>query len=84
MEEKERVITVGRTIIKVKWSTYKGKRGLDVRKWFNSRETGKLVPSRKGIWIPEDAADEVAQAINDLTGKPSWERKSVAELEAMK
>lgn len=51
-------------IIRVEKKEYKGYEFIDVRKYYES-EDGKWLPTKKGIALSPDIAEEVAQAILD-------------------
>ncbi len=59
-------ITSGKNVIRVQKSEYKGYEFLDVRKFYKDEETEEYKPTKKGIAIPLDVADEVADAIKEV------------------
>jgi len=57
-------IKTGKNTIRVQKSEYKGYEFVDVRKFYEDDE-GELRPTKKGIALPLDVADEVADAIKE-------------------
>lgn len=61
-----KVVENGKGAIVVQWSEFKGRKGLDIRKFYTDRESGELKPTRKGIWIGEGQVNDVFNAMQDL------------------
>ena len=57
-------IKIGSGIIRIKKSEYKGFTFIDVRKYYEAEES-EFKPTKKGIALPLDVADEVADAIKE-------------------
>ena len=39
--------------LKIQFKTYKGKKYIDIRKWFLERKTNEVLPTKKGISLSE-------------------------------
>ncbi len=59
-------IKSGKGLIGVQKNEYKGKVYIDIRKFYEDRDTGEWKPTRKGISIPINLAEEVAESIREL------------------
>ena len=59
-------IKYGKSVIRVQKTIYKEKTYLDIRKYYLEEETEEYKPTRKGITIPIELAEEVKTAINDV------------------
>ena len=51
--------------IRVAFSTYKGRRVVDVRVWYLPRTGGDYLPTRKGITIDADKLPELVAAMTE-------------------
>ena len=51
--------------IRVAIDTYKGRRVVDIRLWFQPTGSAEYVPSRKGVTFDTDKLPELSQAIAD-------------------
>lgn len=58
-------IKSGSSAIRVEKKEFKGKKYIDIRKYYRDRESEKqeLLPTKKGIFIPIDLVDKVIKAI---------------------
>jgi len=54
----------GMNPIVVAKSEFRGYEGIDIRKFYYD-ESGKLRPTRKGIWIRVEFIDEIIEAIQE-------------------
>ena len=54
-------IQVGSGIIRVQISEFEGKKYLDIRKFYLDKETDEYKPTRKGISLNTDIAEEVLE-----------------------
>lgn len=61
-----KIIESGSMKIVVQWSEFNGRLGMDIRKFYQDKETGEMKPTKKGIWIGEDQVGEVFTAFQDL------------------
>lgn len=52
-------------ITKISFSIFKGKKLLDIRKWFQSKNTGDLEPSKKGISLNKDTFINLFKLLED-------------------
>lgn len=57
-------ITTGKGLIRVQKNEYKGKFYLDIRKFYEDKDTGDWKPTKKGISLPIDLVTQVVEAIN--------------------
>ena len=51
--------------IRVAIDTYKGRRVVDIRLWFQPAGSAEYVPSRKGVTFDTDKLPELSQAMAD-------------------
>lgn len=59
------VLDVGRDLLVVRANTYKGRKSLDIRRFW---DTGKeWAPSGKGVSVPEDKVGDFLEALRDPT-----------------
>ena len=52
-------------ITKLSFSVFKGRKLLDIRKWFQSKDTGDLEPSKKGISLNKDTFINLYKLLED-------------------
>jgi hypothetical protein len=52
-------------ITKLSFSVFKGRKLLDIRKWFQSKDTGDLEPSKKGISLNKDTFVNLYKLLED-------------------
>lgn len=52
-------------ITKISFSIFKGKKLIDIRKWFQSKDTGDLEPSKKGISLNKDTFINLFKLLED-------------------
>ena len=45
--------------LKIQFKTYKGKKYIDIRKWFLERKTNEVLPTKKGISLSEHQFEDV-------------------------
>ncbi len=64
MAKEPKDIKVGSGIIRVQKSEYKGYEFIDVRKYYEAGE-GEFKPTKKGIALSLDVANEIAEAIKE-------------------
>ena len=49
---------------KISLNLFKGKKLIDIRKWFESKSTGELEPTKKGISLNQDAFNDLWNFFN--------------------
>tara|TARA_E500000178_G_scaffold350591_1_gene409878 strand:+ start:21 stop:623 length:603 start_codon:yes stop_codon:yes gene_type:complete len=49
---------------KISLNLFKGKKLIDIRKWFESKSTGELEPTKKGISLNQDAFNDLLNFFN--------------------
>jgi len=59
-------IEYGRSRIEVKQIEFKDRKFIDVRKYYPDNETDEWKPTRKGIAIPLDQANKIANFIKEV------------------
>lgn len=52
-------------ITKLSFSVFKGRKLIDIRKWFQSKDTGDLEPSKKGISLNKDTFVNLYKLLED-------------------
>ena len=55
-------IKYGKSVIRVQKTIYKDKTYLDIRKYYLEEDSGEFKPTRKGITIPIELAENVLKA----------------------
>ena len=60
-------IKYGKSVIRVQKTIYKDKTYLDIRKYYLEEETEEYKPTRKGITIPIELAEQVKTAVDEVT-----------------
>jgi hypothetical protein len=64
-------INNGKGLIRVQKNEYKGKYYIDIRKFYEDKDSGEWLPTKKGISIPIDLAQKIIEAITKETTSPS-------------
>jgi hypothetical protein len=59
-------ITSGKGVIRVQKNEFKGKHYIDVRKFYQDKDTEEWKPTRKGISIPVDLVEEIIEALKTI------------------
>lgn len=59
-------IEIGSGIIRVSKTTYKEKEYIDVRKYYQDKDTGEWKPTRKGITFNPELKDKVIEGLQQL------------------
>jgi len=59
-------IKYGKSVIRVQKTIYKEKTYLDIRKYYLEEDSGEFKPTRKGITIPIELAENVEMAIDEV------------------
>jgi len=60
-------IKYGKSVIRVQKTIYKDKTYLDIRKYYLEEETEEYKPTRKGITIPIELAEQVKTVVDEVT-----------------
>ena len=60
-------IKYGKSVIRVQKTIYKDKTYLDIRKYHLEEETEEYKPTRKGITIPIELAEQVKTVVDEVT-----------------
>jgi len=60
-------IKYGKSVIRVQKTIYKEKTYLDIRKYYLEEETEEYKPTRKGITIPIELAEQVKTVVDEVT-----------------
>lgn len=68
--------------IKIQIKTYKGKKYLDVRKWYLDRKTNEILPTKKGISLSEYQFEDVITLLSrDKDKITKWFQERIQENE---
>ena len=68
--------------IKIQTKTFKGRKYLDIRKWFLERKSNELLPTKKGISLSEYQFEDIIAIISQEKDKISkWFKEKISEEE---
>ena len=66
--------------LKIQFKTYKGKKYIDIRKWFLERKTNEVLPTKKGISLSEHQFEDVISILSKDKEKISnWFQEKIDE-----
>lgn len=70
--------------IKIQIKTFKGRKYLDIRKWFLERKSGEVLPTKKGISLSEYQFQDIINIITKEKEKISnWFKEKITEHEVV-
>lgn len=70
--------------IKIQIKTFKGKKYLDIRKWFLDRKTNEILPTKKGISLNDYQFQDIINIISEEKEKiSSWFKEQATEDEVV-
>ena len=66
--------------LKIQFKTYKGKKYIDIRKWFLERKTNEVLPTKKGISLSEHQFEDVISILaKDKKKITDWFQEKINE-----
>ena len=65
-ENRMKDVSYGNNIIRIQKTIYKDKTYIDIRKYYKDEETDEFKPTRKGITIPFDIAEDILKTGIDI------------------
>ena len=70
--------------IKIQIKTFKGRKYLDIRKWYLDRKTNEILPTKKGISLSEYQFEDVISLLSKDKEKISnWFQEKIDENEVV-